>query len=222
METLNAFHDEKMNKPELCGLRILLVINLFLIVTDFLMPQYFGVHIGWDITCTRLANMLLCGYCLFNPGIVGMFLKSSVKHALIVPVMAYLFVAAYTCVFRVDINAFVMVFLELLTMYMLVFGIRFVIGIRRTIRIIIGCAYFLGLYGMVEATFGYSLYLKFLKTVPTSVTNCYRSGHYRIMGPCGHPLGYGLLLLLFLAIACYDYDRDKIYIFKRPLLVGLL
>jgi hypothetical protein len=42
------------------------------------------------------------------------------------------------------------------------------------------------------------------------------------MGPCGHPLGFGLLLLLFLAIACYDIDRDEIYLFKRPVLLIVL
>ena len=188
---------EILIKPELNGLRVLFFINMFLIITDFIMPQYFGLHIGWDITCTRLANIVLILYGLFNAKVFSLFVSTAMKCSLIVPLLAYLFVALYTMIFRVDVNAFMLVFLEMLTLLMLIFAIRYVIGCRRAIYVTIYCAYFLGIYGMVEYVAGYSLFLRFLRTVPTAVKNCYRSGHYRIMGPCGHPLGYGLLLLLF-------------------------
>jgi len=209
-------------EPELRKLKGLYYINLFLLVTSFLMPQYFGVHIGYDITCTRLANILLVVYILFNLKIVLAFVDSAHKFIATFPLLAYLFVTLYTMVFRADVNAFMMVFLEILTFYMLLFGIRYVIGIIRSIKIILFCAYFLGFYGFIEYAAGHSLYLRFLSTVPNTVSNVYRSGHYRIMGPCGHPLGFGLLLLLFLAIACYDIDRDEIYLFKRPVLLIVL
>jgi len=209
-------------EPELRKMKGLYFINLFLIVTDFLMPQYFGIHIGYDITCTRLANILLVVYVLFNLKIVLAFIDHSLKCALTFPLLAYLFVAFYTMIFRTDINAFMMVFLEILTFYMLLFGIRYVIGVIKSIKIILFCAYFLGFYGLLEYFGGHSLYLQLLSTVPNTVTNVYRSGHYRIMGPCGHPLGFGLLLLLFLAIACYDIERDEIYLFKRPVLLVVL
>ena len=78
------------------------------------------------------------------------------------------------------------------------------------------------MYGFIEFAAGQSLFLKFLKTVPSAVTNCYRSGFYRIMGPCGHPLGYGLLLILFVAIACLDYEKEELYLYKRPILLFML
>ena len=115
-----------------------------------------------------------------------------------------------------------MVFLEILTFYMLIFAIRYVIGIKRAIKTIIGCAYFLSAYGFVEFVAGKSLYLKFLKTVPTGVVNVVRSGYYRIMGPCGHALGYGLLLILFIAVACIDYEKDEMFLYKRPVLLLML
>ena len=172
-------------EPELRKMKGLYFINLFLIVTDFLMPQYFGIHIGYDITCTRLANILLVVYVLFNLKIVLAFIDHSLKCALTFPLLAYLFVAFYTMIFRTDINAFMMVFLEILTFYMLLFGIRYVIGVIKSIKIILFCAYFLGFYGLLEYFGGHSLYLQLLSTVPNTVTNVYRSGHYRIMGPCG-------------------------------------
>ena len=209
-------------EPELRKLRGLYCVNLFLLAALYLMPQYFGIHIGYDITCTRFANILLIVYVLFNLKVVLAFVDNMFKCAVTFPLFAYLFVAFYTMIFRTDVNAFMMVFLEILTFYMLLFGIRYVIGVIRSIKIILGCAYFLGFYGFLEYAVGHSLYLQFLSTVPNTVNNIYRSGHYRIMGPCGHPLGFGLLLLLFLAIACYDIDRDEIYLFKRPVLLIVL
>lgn len=211
-----------IDKPELGGLKLLLGINLFLLISDFVMPQYFGIHIGYDITCTRFANILLTFYSLLHYKVFNAFGKTFLRCSISIPVVAYLFVALYTMVFRADINALMLVFLEMLTLYMLIFAIRYVIGVRRAIKIVIGCAYFLSFYGFVEFAAGRSLYLQFLATVPTMVNNCYRSGFYRIMGPCGHPLGYGLLLLLFIAIACIDYEKDEVYLFKRPILLFML
>lgn len=209
-------------KPELRNLRLLLGLNMFLLIALFVMPQYFGIHIGWDITCTRLANILISVYALINYRVFNQFAKVFLHCSVTIPLMIYLFVAFYTMIFRVDVNAFMMVFLEILTFYMLIFAIRYVIGIKRAIKIIIGCAYFLSAYGFVEFAAGKSLYLKFLKTVPTGVANVIRSGYYRIMGPCGHALGYGLLLILFIAIACIDYEKDEMFLYKRPLLLGML
>lgn len=211
-----------LDKPELHNLRLLFGLNVFLLVVLYVMPQYFGIHIGWDITCSRFANILLVFYSLLSFRVFNLFTKSFLRCSITIPLCLYLLVATYTMIFRADINAFMLVFLEILTLYMLVFAIRYVIGIRLAIRIIIGCAYFLSVYGFLEFVAGHSLYLQFLKTVPTAVVNCYRSGFYRIMGPCGHPLGYGLLLILFVAIACLDYEKDEIFLYKRPILLIML
>ncbi len=209
-------------KPELHNLRLLVGLNMFLLIALFVMPQYFGVHIGWDITCTRLANILITVYALINYRVFNQFTKTVSRCSVTVPLMLYLFTAFYTMIFRVDVNAFMMVFLEILTFYMLVFAVRYVIGIKRAIKTIIGCAYFLSIYGFVEFVAGQSLYLKFLKTVPSNVVNVIRSGYYRIMGPCGHALGYGFLLLLFIAIACIDYEKDEMFLYRRPVLLVML
>ena len=219
---LTLYDIPEFSEPELRKLKILYYINCFLLVTAYLMPQYFGIDIGYDITCTRLAIILLTAYVIFNMKIALIFIDNMVKCIATIPLFLYLFVAGYTMIFRADIKAFMGVFLEILTFYVLLFGIRYVIGVIRSIKIILFCAYFLGFYGLLEYVVGHSLYLQFLSTVPNDVVNIYRSGHYRIMGPCGHPLGFGMLLLLLLAIACYDLERDEIYLFKRPILLIVL
>ena len=208
--------------PELKGLKGLCGLFAFFIIASIIMPQYFGVHLGYDITCARLGNMLFVGYILLNKPLFTHFIKTIMKCEVTIPLCAYLFVAAYTMVYRVDINALFLIFLEILSFYMMIYGIRYVVGYKKTIKWIIGCSYFLGVYGLVEFVYGRSIFLQFLSTMPTAVTNDYRSGHYRIMGPCGHSLAYGLVLLLFIAIACYDTEKNEVYLFKRPFLLIVL
>lgn len=44
-------------RTELNNLKILFWVNVFMLATGILMPQYFGIHIGWDITCLRFSNI---------------------------------------------------------------------------------------------------------------------------------------------------------------------
>ena len=46
-------------EPELRNLKFLFGIYTFFIISDYIMPQYFGIRIGYDITCTRFANILI-------------------------------------------------------------------------------------------------------------------------------------------------------------------
>ena len=209
-------------KPELSGLKVLYGIYVFFFISSIVMPQYFGIHIGYDITCARFSNLLFIGYIIANPLIMTHFVSTAIRCEIFYPFVLYLMVAGYTMVFRGDLNAFFLVFLEAFSLFMMIYGIRYVIGYKKAIQWIIGCAYFLGIYGLVEFVYGKSIFLKFLATVPTTVGNSYRSGQYRIMGPCGHSLGYGLVLLLFIAVASIDLEKKEIYIFKRPFLMFVL
>lgn len=207
---------------ELKNLKVLYFLFAFLIIALIVMPQYFGIHIGIDFTCTRFANIFIILYMVFNRPIFTHFIKTATRCEVLWPLLMYLFVAFYTMIFRADFKAFFLVFIEILTFFMMVYGIRYVVGVQKAIQWTIGTAYFLTIYGLVEFVYGKSIFLKFLSTVPNNVSNSYRSGHYRIMGPCGHSLAYGLLLLLFAAIACYDYKRDRLYLFQRPFLLALV
>lgn len=210
------------NEPELRKLKSLFGIYAFFIFSSIIMPQYFGIHIGYDITCARFSNIMFVIYLVSSPILVTHFFQTVVRCEILYPLLLYLFVAGYTMVLRTDINAFFLVFLEVFSLFMMIYGIRYVVGFRRAIRWVLLCAYFLGGYGIVEFLYGKSIFLQVFKTMPTAVHNAYRSGHYRIMGPCGHSLGYGLVLLLLIALSCIDLEKNDIYIFKRPILLVLL
>ncbi|MBR6643561.1 MAG: hypothetical protein IKL28_07880 [Lachnospiraceae bacterium] len=207
---------------ELSSLKVLFGIYAFFIIASIVMPQYFGIHIGVDITCARMSNLLFIAYVILNQKICTHFLQTAIRCEILIPIGCYLLVAAYTMVLRVNINAFFLVFFEMFSLFMMIYGIRYVVGCKRAINWVIGCAYFLSFYGLFEFVYGKSLFLQIFRTLPTAVGNAYRSGQYRIMGPCGHALGYGLLLLLFVAIACIDLEKNEVYLFKRPVLLATL
>lgn len=225
MFRLVSVREEKLisdNEPELRSLKFLFGLYVFFIFASIIMPQYFGINIGYDITCARFSNIIFVIYMIASPAIMTHFVQTARRCEILYPLCLYLFVAVYTMAYRVDINAFFLVFLEIFSLFMMIYGIRYVVGYRRAIKWVLGCAYFLGCYGIVEFLYGKSLFLKFFKTMATTVTNGYRSGHYRIMGPCGHSLAYGLVLLLFIAIACVDLEKNELYLFRRPVLLVLL
>lgn len=210
------------DQPELKNLKALYGVFMFCIIASIIMPQYFGLDIGYDITCVRLSIIMFVCYMIGSPLILSHFVKTALRCEIFYPLCLYLFVAGYTMVYRININTFFLPFFEVFLLFMMIYGVRYVIGYQRAVRWVIGCAYFLGVYGLIEFLYGKSLFLQFFSTVGTNVVNRYRSGHYRIMGPCGHPLGYGLILLLFIAIACVDLEKNEIYLFKRPVLLALL
>ena len=211
-----------LNEPELKRLKVFYFLSAFLLITDIVMPQYFGFQIGFDFTCTRIADIAILFYMVMNPKVFKHFMYNSMRCKFTIPLIAYLFVGFYTMVFRVDVNAFFLIFLEILTLWILVYVIRFVIGYQCAFEWIIRAAYFFGVLGLVDYARGRSTMLQLFKTLQTGAINFYRSGQYRIMGPCGHALAYGLLLLLFIAMACVDMQNNEVYFFKRPLLMALL
>ena len=105
---------------------------------------------------------------------------------------------------------------------MVYYGIRYVIGVRKAINWTVKIAWFLGIYGVIEYALGFSPMIRILKTLPAVAGEVYRSGQYRISGPCVHPIAYGILMLFLLAVICIDYDRDELYLLKHPILYLLL
>ena len=43
------------------------------------MPQYFGIHLGYDLTCSRAANLMIILYMLMCPMILTHFWQTSLR-----------------------------------------------------------------------------------------------------------------------------------------------
>lgn len=216
--------EKEKNKtvPLLKNAKLLYCLMAGLIVSDWIAPPYLGVHIAFDFTITRILNLLFIIYLLVNRKVGKNFINSLIEVQ-ITPFMAfYMFVMVYTTIFRVNINTFFLNFLDIFTFYLLYFGGRFVVGVKQYFEWTIFSAWFLGIYGLLEYILGFSPMLRVLRTLPMTVVETYRSGQYRIMGPCGHSIAFGLLLFFFLAMSCLDFEKNEIYLFKRPVLFVIL
>lgn len=210
------------DKRELRNAKLLYILMSALLITDWVMPQYFGIHIGFDFTTTRILNMLILAYFIFNRKAGNHFLRSMLDVQLTPFFIVYMFVMIYTTVLRVNVNTFFLNFLDILTFYMVYYGIRYVIGVKKAIDWTVKFAAGISIYGIIEYVLKFSPMSKFLLTLPSVAVSGFRSGQFRISGPCVHPIAYGMLLILLLAVICIDYERDEIYLFKHPVVLILL
>lgn len=218
-----TFGEYKADKAELRNAKVLYILMSTLLIADWVVPQYFGIHIGFDFTATRILNLLILAYFFMNRKVGNHFLKSILDVQVTPYLLLYMSVMVYTTILRVNVNTFFLNFLDILTFYMVYYGIRYVIGVKKSIDWTVKIAWFLGIYGVVEYVLGFSPMVKFLQTLPyNNVISSYRSGSYRIMGPCGHSIGYGLMLELLIVLICIDYEKDEMNLFKHPFLYCVL
>lgn len=223
IERREMLGEYKADKAELRNAKLLYILMSTLLIADWVVPQYFGVHIGFDFTATRILNLVILVYFFMNRKVGNHFLKSILDVQVTPYLLLYMCVMVYTTILRVNVNTFFLNFLDILTFYMVYYGIRYVIGVKKAIDWTVKIAWVLGIYGVVEYVLGYSPMVKYLLTLPyNNVISVYRSGSYRIMGSCMHSIGYGLMLELLLVLICIDYEKDEMYLFKRPFLYCVL
>lgn len=189
----------------------------------FIMPPYFGIQIaGFDLTILRIMMLVMCIYLLDDQSRVKIFWQLIIKNPHSKYIGLFIGVTLYTAAFRVNINTLLQTLLEFLCLYILVYLIRDIFGIKGFIKIILIFAYILGFLGLIEYGMGYTPF-SYLETIPGLYKGAYvRSGSYRIMGPCGHALGYGLLLVTIVPIACIDLKRNVVNILQNPFLLILI
>lgn len=209
-------------KAELKNAKLLYFLMSALLIVDWVLPQYFGIHIGFDFTGTRILNIIIMAYFLLNRKAGNHFLRSMLEVQMTPYLALYMFVMIYTAILRINVNTFFLNFLDILTFYMVYYGIRYVIGLKKAINMTVIIAWVFSIYGFIEYTIGFSPLLRFLQTVPNDAKVSYRSGQYRIMGPCVHSIAYGMFLLLLIAIICIDFEKDDMYLFQHPILYCML
>lgn len=198
-------------------------IAVFFLFCYFVLPQYFGLNIPvFDLTAQRIGIIVLFLFLMEKRervyDLVMLF-----KTCKITPWFGlFMFVLLYTAVLKTDPGTFLYSFIEILAVFMVMYIIKHVIGLKKTIQIILIFAYILCILGLIEYVMGRSLfsYLETIKGLYTGIM--IRSGSYRIMGPANHSLAYGLILITVVPLACVDLKEDRINIFQNLPLFGLL
>lgn len=198
-------------------------LSYVFVFTLFVMPQYFGLPTpGFDLTVLRIMQIVMCLYIISKKEYVHEFYRLVRSCRQTKFIALYFGVLLYTMVLRVDINAFLNSFLEILSLFLMTYIIKRELGQKGFVRLIVGLTYVLCLLGLVEYGMGKTPF-SYLETIKGLYTGAfYRSGSYRIMGPCNHSLAYGLFLITVTPLACIDLEKDRIDLLKRlPLLVLL-
>jgi hypothetical protein len=193
------------------------------LIALFIMPQYFGLPLPmFDMTILRMMIVILSLMIFMDAQRRDEFLNLIRYSKFTLFLIPYLIVIGYTMVLRVDINAFLNPFIELYSLYLLVYAIKYTLGVDKLIQYIIVFSYILAILGMIEYVMGKSPF-SYLETIKDIYTGQFiRSGHYRIMGPCVHSLGYGLLLISIVPFACIDVVKKELNLFAHPFLLVLL
>ncbi|WP_031557070.1 hypothetical protein [Lachnospira multipara] len=202
--------------------KIFSFISWMFLFSLYVLPQYFGVHIGIDFTMQRIFLLIILFVIFTSRNHVRAYFAMipTIRGSIFIGL--YLFVTAYTLVLRADISAFINPFIEFLIFYTLIYLIREFYGVEYCFKWIVRFIYILLIMGVIEYINGESLFAK-LETLKGLYTGVFiRSGSYRIMGPAIHSLGYGLMLVTMTPFVLFDYKNNEINIFGRKFLFFLL
>lgn len=200
-------------------MRIAMIFMLFY----FVFPQYFGFQIsGFDMTLQRIVMIVSVLFLLEDRIRIQNIAKIIYSSTSTKYILIYLAVTLYTAIMLNNINSFMGPFIDFICMYLVIYFIKYDYGVEKFIHLIKKYAYLLCFLGLLEYVMQKSLF-SYMLTLP----NLYagegiRSGSYRIMGPCNHSLGYGLLLITIVPCACVDLKNNIIDLFSNKLLFILL
>lgn len=183
---------------------------LFLFVY-FVLPQYFGIDLPFfDFTAQRMVIVLAFLILLEKSTRMRRFSEIVRRCSLLPFIGIYLFILLYTAVLRRHLGTFLYSFIEFVALFIMIYMIKEVLGIQKTLRLLVFFSYLLCLLGLAEYGMGRSPF-SYLETIRGLYTGAQvRSGSYRIMGPCNHALGYGLVLVTMMPFACYNEKTEKL------------
>lgn len=203
--------------------KIFYVVSIVFLFSLFVLPQYFGIPFPmFDFTALRIMIIVLFLLIFGDRDRRNDFIRIIANYRYSLVLVPYLMVTGYTMILRVDINAFLNPFLEIVAMYLLIYVIKYSLGIEKTINLLVAFTYLIAILGMIEFVVGRSPF-SYLETISGIYTGEFiRSGHYRIMGPCNHSLGYGLMLVAVTPVSCIDIKEKSVNILKHPMLLVLL
>lgn len=192
-------------------------ISLLLLCGIFLLPQYFGLALGFAFTVLRLTVLLFLIVLITNSRITR--LRELAFHMnWSVWIWGFAFVTLYTAVCRADVNTFLGGFFDnILPFFLLLYIIKYVCGLEKCWEMLTEIFGLVALLGIAEGIVRQNPY-RLLHTINISGGGAWRGGMYRIGGMCSHPIGFGMYILLMIAFVCVDVNKKKISVFKHKLI----
>ena len=198
-------------------------LSAVFLFTLFVLPQYFGIQVaGYDLTALRVVMIVFLIYLIESQERFQTFISIIDKAPFKIEMFFYLCVVSYTAVLRININTILQTVIELTCLFIVSYIILEIYSVKDFINLIMKFLYVLTILGVLEFVMKQTPFA-YLETIPGLYTGSFiRSGAYRVMGPCNHSLGYGLLLITVFPMACLNVDTNKLSIMHRPALCILI
>ena len=198
-------------------------LSAVFLFTLFVLPQYFGFQVaGYDLTALRVVMIVFLIYLIESRERMETFKSIIDKSPFKLCMFFYLCVLTYTAVLRIDVNTILQTVIEFICLFIVSYIILEIYGVEDFITLIMKFLYVLTILGILEFFMKQTPFAN-LETIPGLYTGGFiRSGVYRVMGPCNHSLGYGLLLITFFPMVCLNVVTNKLSIMHSPILCILI
>ncbi len=188
-----------------------------------ILPDWFGFYLGMLFSAKRI--MLIICYCfiIFGRRRLNVFLKDlkTYKWANII-IALYMLVRLYTAVLRIDLQSFMGEFLNgVLVFYFIAYILKHEISYQKLFKFLRIVLWLLIIEGIFEYLTGINIFSFLDTTNQFSTVTGIRDGALRIQANCHHAIHYGIYISILFFLSCYDFNKNKLYLFRNPLLLLL-
>lgn len=205
------------------GSQIFYVCCWLYLVAFFILPDGFGFRLGFLLSAKRIMLFVCYGMILFSRQRLNK-LWDDIKSCKVlnVFVILYMFVRFYTAVYRTDIYSIANSMLdEILVFYLFIYILKHEITIEQFLKFIRITLVILCIEALWEAATGINLFGLISFTADGWSSYGTRGGGSRVSGNCHHAIHFGIYLTILFILSCVDFKKNKLYLFRSPILFVL-
>lgn len=220
MKKLRTKEEKDKNGLLIISMHTLAVLLIFGV---FLVPDYFGLNIGFALNFERFILTIICIIILRNPMRRNDFLYILKSCKLNIVILLYLSICIGVGIIRIDPGTILNpLFDNVLLFYVTAYLVTYEISLSEIMTWLYRITIILCVLGLLELMFSFPIFPKLETISGMYAGEQFRNGFLRIAGPTRHPIAYGLLLIILLPMCCYDYKNKSINIFKHPIVLLMI
>lgn len=220
MELLN---NQKINYNLKAGVttgdKIFHICCWLFLVAFFLLPDNFGFYLGMLFSAKRIMLFMCYAFIIFSGKRSNQFWQAIKKCVVLnVCIILFMMVRVITAIWRTDLNSFAYDLLDsvlvfYLFLYIIMYEINF-ISFQKFVEITV---FILCVCGLIEYIFHYNVF-NLLNTAKQFITSDSRLSNARVTANCHHSIIFGYYLSMLCFITCIDFNKNKLFLFRRPIL----
>lgn len=193
------------------------------LVAFFILSDGVGFRFIFLWSAKRIMLFICYGQILFNRERLTVFCRDVQKC--VGPnifLLLHEFIRFYTAVYRRDLYCIYGSILdEVMVFYLFIYILKHEITLKEFIRFIQIALTILCIEGLWEAATGVNLFGLISFAEEGWGVYGVRAGNSRICGNMHHSIGFGIYLSILFILSCVDVERNKLYLFRSPVLFVL-